>query len=169
MRMMATAYGPPWTGINGTGVTATGVDLRGSPHKFIVAVDPKIIPLHTKLVITPNPFDGPGIFQAEDTGSVIKGARIDFYDWRGRSYQYDWGERWVTVTVFGSTPTVAAPPGGVPGNSGFPHVPANEPLPPGGAPSAGDYSALIRSSRINIGRIGAYLQDAGDAIRRTVG
>jgi 3D (Asp-Asp-Asp) domain-containing protein len=52
------------------GLTATGKKVR----KGYVAVDPKVIPLHTRIVI-----EGLGTFQAEDTGSAIKGNRIDIY------------------------------------------------------------------------------------------
>lgn len=95
----STAYGPPWTGINGGGVTATGVDLRANPHVLGVAVDPSVIKLGSSLNIDPNPFDTNKAFQAFDTGSAIQGRRIDFYDWRGRPAQYDWGTRNVHVSV----------------------------------------------------------------------
>jgi 3D (Asp-Asp-Asp) domain-containing protein len=44
-----------------------------------------VIPLGSKLKITPNPFGYSGAFTAFDTGGAIKGNRIDFYDWRGRA------------------------------------------------------------------------------------
>lgn len=94
---VSTAYGPPWTGINGTGVTATEVDLRDSPHRYIVAVDPDVVPLHSQWVIRPNPFHTDKAFAAEDTGSAIQGKRIDFYDWRGRQSQLGWGRKTVTL------------------------------------------------------------------------
>lgn len=50
------------------GFTATGKRAEGR----IIAVDPKVIPLHTRVEI-----DGLGYFYAEDTGSAIKGNRID--------------------------------------------------------------------------------------------
>lgn len=100
---VSTAYGPPWGGIQGQGVTATGINLKGNPHRYLVAVDPKVIPLHTKTGIWPNPFGYRGKFEAEDTGGAIKGKRIDFYDWRGRSKQNAWGRRTVAI----GTPTVA--------------------------------------------------------------
>lgn len=96
-RFNSTSYGPPWGGINGGGVTATGVNLKGSPHRYGVAVDPSVIPLGTRLKIKPNPFGYGGYFTAFDTGGAIKGNRIDFYDWRGRSAQMNWGTRAVTV------------------------------------------------------------------------
>ncbi len=67
--MEATAY----TYVPGltTMTTATGETLR----KGIVAVDPRVIPMHTKMFIT-----GPieyGLGVAEDTGGVIKGNIVD--------------------------------------------------------------------------------------------
>lgn len=93
----STAYGPPWEGIQGTGVTANGTDLRPARKIYGVAVDPKVIPLGTYLHIWPNPFDWEGTFLAFDTGGAIKGKRIDFYDWRGRSAQNKWGRKNVNV------------------------------------------------------------------------
>ena len=93
----ATAYGPPWGGIQGTGTTATGVDLHDGKKVYGVAVDPDVIPLGTKLYIWPNPFNYEGAFRAFDTGGAIQGNRIDFYDWRGRASQYNWGRRDVEV------------------------------------------------------------------------
>lgn len=93
----ATSYGPPWGGINGTGVTATGVDLTSAPAKHLIAVDPSVIPLGSKVRVWPNPFGYTGTFGAEDTGGAILGKRIDIYDWRGRDEQLAWGERDVQV------------------------------------------------------------------------
>lgn len=101
-QFVATAYGPPWGGIEGGGTTATGVDLHNAPHDFIIAVDPSVIPLHSRVKLNPNPFNNPNIvFRAEDTGGAIKGNRIDFYDWRGRASQDMWGVRKVAVTILG--------------------------------------------------------------------
>ena len=68
-KMEATAY----TYVPGktTMTTATGQRLR----KGIVAVDPREIPLHTKMFITGSVEYGLGV--AEDTGGVIKGNIID--------------------------------------------------------------------------------------------
>lgn len=52
--------GPPY-------VTRTGL----KPRPGYIAVDPRIIPLHSKVMINGN------IYQAEDTGGHIKGNRID--------------------------------------------------------------------------------------------
>lgn len=69
-QMEATAYTylPPYT----TMTTATGETLR----KGIVAVDPKVIPLHTKMFITSEYWEY-GFGVAEDTGGKIKGNIVD--------------------------------------------------------------------------------------------
>lgn len=62
-----------------TGITATGVDVRGTIYheeRRVVAVDPNVIPLGTHLTIT---FSNGNTVKAiaEDTGGAIKGNRID--------------------------------------------------------------------------------------------
>lgn len=102
IRLVSTAYGPPWGGIQGTGVTKTGIDLRKNPKQYVVAVDPSVIPLGTKLKIPKNPFGDPNIvFTAADIGGAIKGKRLDFYDWRGRKTQIDWGTRPIEAEILG--------------------------------------------------------------------
>jgi 3D (Asp-Asp-Asp) domain-containing protein/peptidoglycan hydrolase CwlO-like protein len=66
--MVATAYYAGGGGLNGNGITATGLRAR----KGLVAVDPKVIRLGTKLYI-----EGYGIAIAADTGGWIKENRID--------------------------------------------------------------------------------------------
>lgn len=69
--MVATAYyafGKGGNDINGDGITAIGLRARNG----IVAVDPKVIPLGTRLYIP-----GYGEALAADTGGWIKGSRID--------------------------------------------------------------------------------------------
>lgn len=95
---MATSYGPPWGGIQGTGVTKTGVNLKDNPHLYGIATDPSLIPLGSNVFAYPNPFGYTGKFSAFDTGSAIKGHHIDFYDWRGRKRQNQWGRRDVTIS-----------------------------------------------------------------------
>jgi 3D (Asp-Asp-Asp) domain-containing protein len=58
-----------------TGVTATGIDVRGNTPN-IIAVDPDIIPLHRKVELLK---DGKslGVYDTQDTGGDIKGFRID--------------------------------------------------------------------------------------------
>lgn len=108
----ATAYGPPWNAENGTGVTSTGVDLRDGPHVYVIAADPAVLPMHTHVKISPNPYDDDSIvFSVEDTGGAIKGRHIDIYDYFGRANQLQWGVQNVTVTVVTdaqSKPTTAS-------------------------------------------------------------
>lgn len=69
--------------------TATGI----YPYEGVVAVDPRVIPLGTKLFV-----EGYGFAQAQDTGGAIKGNRIDvFFD----SYEkaMEWGRRQVKVYI----------------------------------------------------------------------
>jgi 3D (Asp-Asp-Asp) domain-containing protein len=95
---VATAYGPPWGGINGDGITATGVNLTTGPSVFEVAVDPSVIALGSYVHVQPNPFDTGSAFYAGDTGGAIIGEHVDIYDWQGRAAQLAWGERTVSVT-----------------------------------------------------------------------
>lgn len=70
MVMEATAYypGPECTGKSCDGITATGAIAAYG----ICAVDPKIIPLGTKLYVM-----GYGLASARDVGGAIKGNRLD--------------------------------------------------------------------------------------------
>lgn len=77
LQMLATAYtaGYESTGKNpgdrGYGKTAMGTNVRSG----VVAVDPRVIPLGTKLYIESMDM----IAVAEDTGGAIKGNKIDIY------------------------------------------------------------------------------------------
>lgn len=94
----ATAYGPPWGGIQGDGITTTGLNLTTGPPAYEIAVDPSVIPLGSYVHVKPNPFETNSAFYAGDTGSAITGHHIDIYDWYGRASQNAWGTRTVTVT-----------------------------------------------------------------------
>ncbi len=60
----------------------------------IVAVDPNVIPMGTKLYI-----EGYGAAIAADQGGAIKGNRIDlFFD--SKAEAFDWGMRTIKVTVY---------------------------------------------------------------------
>ncbi|MBE3035688.1 MAG: hypothetical protein IMZ70_01190 [Candidatus Atribacteria bacterium] len=79
-KVVATAYYAGGGGLNGDGVTATGLRAR----KGIVAVDPRLIPLGTKLYI-----EGYGQALAADTGGWIKGDRVDLcFDSLDECYRY---------------------------------------------------------------------------------
>lgn len=85
--VVATAYAP---GAGAGYITATGARAR----KGIIAVDPRVIPLGTKIYV---PGYGYGI--AADTGGAIKGNRIDVC-FNTRQEAVNWGRRTVTITVF---------------------------------------------------------------------
>jgi uncharacterized protein YabE (DUF348 family) len=71
----ATAYAahPSENGTYGGRVlTATGMDLTANPNARVIAVDPNIIPLGSKVWV-----EGYGYAIAGDTGGAIKGHRID--------------------------------------------------------------------------------------------
>jgi 3D (Asp-Asp-Asp) domain-containing protein len=72
------------------GRTALGVPVR----KGVVAVDPKLIPLGTKLHI---PGYGPGL--AADVGTAIKGRIIDLW-FPSTALARSWGRQTVTITVY---------------------------------------------------------------------
>ncbi|MGV3487485.1 MAG: peptidoglycan-binding protein [Tuberibacillus sp.] len=89
--MSATAYTAYCSGCSGT--TATGIDLRANPDAKVVAVDPSVIPLGTKLYV-----DGYGYAVAGDTGGAIKGNRIDLF-MASRDDALHWGRRTVKVKI----------------------------------------------------------------------
>jgi 3D (Asp-Asp-Asp) domain-containing protein/LysM repeat protein len=68
----ATAYTANCKGC--TGITKTGVNLKANPSKKIIAVDPSIIPLGSKVYV-----EGYGKAIAADIGGAIKGKRIDVF------------------------------------------------------------------------------------------
>ncbi|WP_243292191.1 3D domain-containing protein [Bacillus sp. FJAT-47783] len=68
----ATAYTAYCKGCSG--ITATGVDLRANPNQKVIAVDPDVIPLGSKVYV-----EGYGYATAEDTGGAINGKRIDVF------------------------------------------------------------------------------------------
>ena len=107
----ATAYGPPWGGIQGAGAaTSGGLPINGgAPRWYMIAVNPRDISHGTFVYVWPNPFGWKGPFFAADTGGAINSRRIDFYDWRGRASQNRWGIRTVQAS---DKPIVPADPSG---------------------------------------------------------
>ena len=82
-------------GDRGYGITASGTKARPG----VVAVDPKVIPLGTKLYI--ESLDGRADYGnaiAEDTGGAIKGNRIDLF-FNSRSAALNFGRRNVKVHI----------------------------------------------------------------------
>ncbi|MBU5269969.1 3D domain-containing protein [Clostridium cochlearium] len=100
IKMKATAYTADYqsTGKNpgdpGYGITATGTVARRSQGGYsTIAVDPRVIPLGTKVYV-----EGYGYAIAEDTGGAIKGNRIDVFV-PTNSEAYQWGVRWVNLYI----------------------------------------------------------------------
>ncbi|HLU23199.1 MAG TPA: ubiquitin-like domain-containing protein [Bacillaceae bacterium] len=72
MYVEATAYTAYCNGCSGK--TATGINLRSNPDVKVIAVDPRIIPLGTKVWV-----EGYGYAVAGDVGGAIKGDKIDVF------------------------------------------------------------------------------------------
>ncbi|MBK5442051.1 3D domain-containing protein [Peribacillus sp. TH24] len=68
----ATAYTADCQGCSGT--TATGIDLKANPDTKVISVDPSVIPLGSKVYV-----EGYGYATAADTGSAIKGNKVDIF------------------------------------------------------------------------------------------
>lgn len=91
MTVSATAYTAYCAGCSGT--TATGIDLRSNPNQKVIAVDPSVIPLGSKVWV-----EGYGEAIAGDTGGAIKGNKIDvFIPTQGEAL--DWGRKNITIKV----------------------------------------------------------------------
>jgi len=76
-----------------SGVTATGINLSANPNAKVIAVDPNIIPLGTKVWV-----EGYGVAVAGDTGGAIKGNRIDIHV-PDKAAAYSWGVRTVQIEI----------------------------------------------------------------------
>lgn len=81
----ATAYTAYCNGCSGT--TATGIDLRKNPGLKVIAVDPNVIPLGSKVHV-----EGYGYAIAGDTGGAIKGSKIDLFI-SSKSKALDYGKQ----------------------------------------------------------------------------
>ncbi|PYG89203.1 uncharacterized protein YabE (DUF348 family) [Ruminiclostridium sufflavum DSM 19573] len=99
--MKATSYTASFkdTGKNpgdpGFGITATGAKVK----KGIIAVDPKVIPLGTRVYVeVPGKAADYGYAVAADTGSAIKGNKIDVYLDTGSAVE-TWGVKRVKVYI----------------------------------------------------------------------
>ncbi|MFK4476469.1 cell wall-binding protein EntB [Bacillus sp. RC206] len=96
LTVVATAYtaDPSENGTYGGRVlTAMGHDLTENPNMRIIAVDPKVIPLGSKVWV-----EGYGEAIAGDTGSAIKGNRIDVL-MGSKSKAMNWGRQTVKVKI----------------------------------------------------------------------
>ena len=91
MYVEATAYSPYDAGMSG--ITATGINIRKNPNTKLIAVDPKVIPLGSKVWV-----EGYGVAIAGDTGGAIKGRRIDIL-MPTKDDCFDFGRRTVKVRI----------------------------------------------------------------------
>lgn len=84
------------TGYNGAEFNSTGYMANGNRvHWGAVAVDPRYIPLGTRMYISGF---GSQVFVAEDTGSAIKGWRIDiWFPTLNQAIQFGGQQRTVTI------------------------------------------------------------------------
>ena len=71
--------------------TATGIDLRSNPT--VIAVDPSVIPLGSLIEVP-----GYGVAIAGDTGSAIKGNKIDLH-FVSVDQANQWGRRTVAIKI----------------------------------------------------------------------
>ena len=94
LRVSSTAYTAYCTGCSGR--TKTGFNLRANPSAKVIAVDPKVIPLGTKVWV-----EGYGTAIAADTGGAIKGNKIDVF-MSTKKKAYAWGRKKVTIKVYNS-------------------------------------------------------------------
>jgi N-acetylmuramoyl-L-alanine amidase len=95
MTVSATAYTAYCTGCSG--ITRTGIDLRSNPNQKVIAVDPNVIPLGSKVWV-----EGYGEAIAGDTGGAIKGNKIDVFI-PSKDAALNWGRKNVTIKIL-STP-----------------------------------------------------------------
>ncbi|MDQ0216208.1 uncharacterized protein YabE (DUF348 family) [Oikeobacillus pervagus] len=91
MHVTATAYTAHCNGCSG--VTATGINLRANPNLKVIAVDPNVIPLGTKVYV-----EGYGYAVAGDTGGAIKGNRIDVFV-PSKDQARNWGRKSVKIRI----------------------------------------------------------------------
>lgn len=92
LRMEATAYGPDCKGCSG--ISAYGINIASSPTPKVIAVDPRVIPLGTRVWV-----EGYGEAIAGDTGGAIKGNRIDVLVQSEAWAAKNWGRKMVTVKI----------------------------------------------------------------------
>lgn len=87
--VVATAYSRNQPSL--TNITAMGIDLSENPQ--VIAVDPNVIPLGTKVYV-----EGYGEAIAGDTGSAIIGNRVDLH-MESMDESFAWGIKEVELTI----------------------------------------------------------------------
>ena len=88
----ATAYTASCKGCSG--ITATGINLKKNPNAKVISVDPKVIPLGTKVYVP-----GYGEAIAADKGSAVKGNKIDVFI-PNKQKALQWGNKTVKIKVY---------------------------------------------------------------------
>lgn len=92
IKVKATAYTASCKGCSG--ITYTGINLKKNPKAKVISVDPKVIPLGSKVYVP-----GYGEAIAGDKGSAVRGNKIDvFIPNKTRALQ--WGSKTVTIKVY---------------------------------------------------------------------
>ncbi|TDL30435.1 DUF348 domain-containing protein [Jeotgalibacillus sp. S-D1] len=91
MYVSSTAYTASCNGCSG--ITATGINLKANPDLKVIAVDPSVIPLGTKVHV-----EGYGYAVAGDTGGAIKGNKIDVFV-SSQEEALQWGNRQVKIKI----------------------------------------------------------------------
>lgn len=76
-----------------SGITSTGYNLNANPNAKVIAVDPNVIPLGSKVWV-----EGYGYAIAADTGRAIRGNKIDVF-FSTTAQCYSWGRRTVTIRI----------------------------------------------------------------------
>lgn len=87
----ATAYTAYCNGCSG--ITKTGINLKQNPGLKVIAVDPNVIKLGTKVHV-----EGYGYAIAGDIGGAIKGNKIDVFI-PSKADAYKWGRKNVKITI----------------------------------------------------------------------
>ncbi len=91
MYVEATAYTASCSGCSG--ITATGINLHVNSNAKVIAADPRVIPLGTKVYV-----EGYGYAVAADTGGAIKGNKIDVFI-ASKAEAYRWGRKTVKIKI----------------------------------------------------------------------
>ncbi|QDP41784.1 3D domain-containing protein [Radiobacillus deserti] len=93
LTVKATAYTADCTGCSG--ITYTGINLNKDRNAKVIAVDPDVIPLGTRVYV-----EGYGEAIAGDIGGAIDGNHIDIHV-PTKKEAYEWGVRTVNVQILG--------------------------------------------------------------------
>lgn len=103
INVMATTYKPADAGPRGNGITATGVNVkawRQEQRFYIVAVDPRVIPLGSTLTVSDSPWHTPTLaFQALDAIAATIGYKIAFLEAYVPYVYTPWTDKEISATV----------------------------------------------------------------------